>query len=110
VNYRTAQDWVAWYRQGGLAEVVRHIPGHASRGRRPYLSAAQQKALARRVASGTFRSVGEVIDWVKQRWGVTYTPDGMYAVLARHHARLKGPRPRAAKADPQQQADWKKGG
>jgi len=108
VNYRTVQDWVAWYRQGGLAEVLRHVRGHASTGRHAYLSDMQQKALAHRVASGAFRSVGEVIAWVKQRWCVEYTPDGMYDVLARHGAKLKVPRPRAAKANINQQVDWKK--
>jgi len=110
VNYRTVQDWAAWDRPGGRAEVLRHGRGYASLGRKAYLSAMQQKALAHRVASGAFRSVGEVIAWVKQRWGVAYTPDGMYDVLARYEAKLKGPRPRAAKANLKQQAEWKKGG
>ena len=38
VNYRTVQDWVGWYRQGGLAEVLRRVRGHQARGQPAYLT------------------------------------------------------------------------
>ena len=34
VTYRTVQTWVAWYRQGGLAEVTRHQQGGGAAARR----------------------------------------------------------------------------
>ena len=27
VHYRTVQEWLAWYRQGGVADVLRHRHG-----------------------------------------------------------------------------------
>jgi len=30
VCYRTIQNWVAWYRQGGLAEVLNRNPSNGS--------------------------------------------------------------------------------
>jgi hypothetical protein len=35
VEYRTVQRWVAWYRQQGLAAVVRRTPGMGQQGDRP---------------------------------------------------------------------------
>ncbi len=42
VHYDTVQTWVRWYRQGGLAEVRRHLSG-GRQGRKPLLSAPQQQ-------------------------------------------------------------------
>jgi transposase len=39
VSYRAVQQWAAWYRAGGLAKVLQHVTGHASRGATPYLNA-----------------------------------------------------------------------
>jgi transposase len=100
---------VGWYRQGGLAEVLRRTPGHGAPGKAAYLSTTQQKALRARVAQGHFKTVQQVIEWVQQRWGVKYTYGGMYDWLKRQQARLKVPRPQAEKASPEAQEAWKKG-
>ena len=52
VRYRTIQNWVAWYRTGGLAEVLRRITGHGSVGARAYLNPVQQRALVAKVQLG----------------------------------------------------------
>lgn len=109
VHYRTMQRWVAWYREGGVSEVLKRTPGHAAPGRKSYLSSIQQKALLAQVARGRFHSVWEVLDWVEQRWGVRFRPGGMYDFLDRHDASLKVPRPRATQSTPELQEQWKKG-
>jgi transposase len=109
VSYRAVQNWLAWYRQGGLTEVLRRTTGHQSKGVSPYLTPKQQRALAAKVQLGEFRTVRDVIQWVQDRWGVCYTAKGMYAVLKRNQLRPKVPRPRSEKANPQQQEGWKKG-
>jgi transposase len=52
-HYRTVQEWVAWYRQGGVAEVVgpRH-GGHGGQERR--LNEAQEADLKAKAESGEF--------------------------------------------------------
>ena len=40
VHYRTAQEWIAWYKQGGLAQVRSRKRGGV--GRQPRLSAEQK--------------------------------------------------------------------
>lgn len=98
---RRIREWVAWYRVGGLAEVLRRVPGHGTVGVSSELTALQQKALVARVALGDFRTVWDVVAWVKARWGICYSYEGMRSVL-------KVPRPQSEKANRQQQEDWQK--
>lgn len=109
VNYRTVQDWIAWYRQGGLPEVLRRVRGHQARGQPAYLTPLQQRALVARVKLGDFKTVWEVQRWVEARWGIGYTYSGMWERMTRLRLGLKVPRPRAEKAAPLAQARWKKG-
>lgn len=109
VHYRVVQRWVAWYRQGGLEEVLQRVSGHGATGVPARLSARQQKALVARVTLGDFRTVWDVQQWTKARWGVTYSYEGMRSVMKRHELGLKVPRPRSEKASLEKQEAWKKG-
>jgi transposase len=110
VSYRSVQHWVAWYRTGGLDEVLRRIRGHnSSGGHRAYLTDQQQRALLAKVQLGDFRTVWDAVQWVKDRWGVRYTYKGMHDLLYRHDCRPKVPRPQSEKADAARQDAWKKG-
>lgn len=109
VGRRTLTRWLAWYRHGGLAEVLRRVPGHGSRGAAPRLTSAQLEALLARCATGAFRTYGEAQRWVEREFGVRYRYHGMYDLLARLQVHPKVPRPTAAKADPAAQAAWKRG-
>jgi transposase len=105
---RTVQDWVAWYRQGGLPEVLRHRHGgHTSQ--RCRLSQAEIGELKQKAAAGQFRRVQDAVDWVKERYQVTYTWSGMYSLFRREGLRKKVPRPSNPKASPEEQEAWKKG-
>lgn len=110
VGRRTLVRWLAWYREGGLDEVLRRVPGHGAEGKPCYLSVPQREELIERCGRGEFRTTGEVRDWVERAWGVGYQESGMYSVLARLEIHPKVPRPQAEKADPEAQAAWKKGG
>jgi transposase len=109
IGTRTLVRWLSWYREGGLAEVLRRVPGHGAKGKPHYLSAAQKRELVQRCARGQFRTTGEARDWVEEQWGVSYQESGMYSVLARLGIHPKVPRPQAEKADPQAQDAWKGG-
>jgi transposase len=107
VHERTVQQWVRWYRDGGLATVTgRHAGGQ---GAPSFLTAEQREALAAEVATGRFRTAAEIRRWVAETWGVAYTEGGMYALLARLKCAPKVPRPVHEKADHLAQARWKKG-
>jgi putative transposase len=107
VHERTVTRWLGWYRAGGLAAVEgRHAGGQ---GAPSFLTAEQRQALAAEVATGRFRTAAEVRRWVTERWGVSYTEGGMYALLGRLGCAPKVPRPLHANADPAAQERWKKG-
>lgn len=109
VGHRSLERWLSWYRQGGLAAVVRRVPGHGARGQPSWLTPAQQQTLLAETVRGTFHTYGEARDWVEEQFGVTYSYQGMYTVLARLTVRPQVPRPHAAKADPTVQEAWKRG-
>jgi len=107
VDYRSVQRWAAWYRTGGLPAVRAHRLGGT--GQPPFLSPAAQAQVADEVATGRFRTAGEIRDWIRAQYGVTYTLGGVYSLLERLRCAPKVPRPVHAKADPEAQAAWKKG-
>jgi len=108
VHERTVQQWLAWYRAGGLAAVVGHHAG--GQGAPSFLTGEQRAELADEVATGRFRTAAEIRQWVQERWGVSYTEGGMYALLLRLGCAPKVPRPVHEKVDHLAQARWKKGG
>ena len=106
----TLTRWLAWYRQGGLEEVLSRVPRHGALGNECRLSFHQQQGLVERSGRGEFRTYEEARRWVEEEWGVEYRYKGMYAVLARlGGVRPKVPRPAAQKADPEAQEGWKRG-
>lgn len=108
VHYRTLQEWVCWYRQGGLDEVIAHPDGgHSAQERR--LSAEQEGELKRKADAGEIRSIADGVKWAQQSHRVTYTYWGMRHVFARLHLTLKVPRPLNPKASADEQEAWKKG-
>ena len=108
VHYRTVQTWVAWYREGGLPNVLSHKMG--GKGQEPYLSDEAQEQVAEEVATGRFRTAGEIRDWIAERYGVVYKVGGIYSLMHRLRCAPKVPGPIHAKTDQKQQASWKKGG
>jgi transposase len=109
VHYVTLQTWLAWYRQGGLAEVRRHQNG-GRQGRPSLLTATQRAQLAQHATSGTVRTARDVGDWLVQTYGVQYTRGGLYSLLARLGWKPKVTRPQAINASASAQEEWKKGG
>mgnify|MGYP002400389401 CR=1 FL=1 len=82
VSHRSVQNWVAWYRGGGWAEVLKRVRGHNSSGtHQAYLSGPQQRALFAKVQLGEFRTVWDAVQWVEDRWSIRYTYKGLSAGL-----------------------------
>jgi transposase len=110
VGGRTVERWLAWYRVGGLAEVIRRVPGHGAVGQPHRLAAEQRAGVLARCAAGEFRTYEEARAWVEATYGVAYRPGGLYTALRRLGVRPKVPRPVAEKADPAAREAWKQGG
>lgn len=105
---RTIQDWVAWYRKGGVAEVLRHRHGGHT-GSEPRLTSEQESELKALAEKGEIRTVWDGVQWAEEQQ-VTYTYWGMRHVFERLRLKKKVPRPRNPKASAEEQEAWKKGG
>jgi len=109
VHYRTVQEWVSWYRQGGVKAVKAHRHG-GKRAQKRRLSAEQEAELKQKADAGEIRSIADGVLWAQESHQVHYTYWGMRYVFARLRLRHKVPRPRNPKASEAQQEAWKKGG
>lgn len=108
MSERTIRQWVSWYRQGGLVETLRHRMG-GRQGRKARLSKEQEASLIEAAAEGQFRTVEEARNFVKERFGESYTYFGLRSLLIRLGLHKKVPRPLADKASLEAQDAWKKG-
>jgi transposase len=109
VHARTVQDWVAWYRRGGVAEVLRHRHGGHG-GKQGRLTQEQEAELKAKASAGEIRTIQDGVAWAREAHQVEYTYWGMRWVFDRLALRKKVPRPRSPKASAAQQQAWKKGG
>jgi transposase len=110
VGGRTVERWLSWYRVGGLAEVLRRVPGHGATGSASRLTAEQWATVVDRAGRGAFRRYDEARAGVREAFGVESRYSGLHAALTRPGVRPKVPRPVAEKADPAAREAWKRGG
>ena len=108
VHYRTLQKWVSWYREGGVEEVLSHRMKGLGQPR--FLSEEQERELTEEVASGRFRTGGEIREWIESEYGVSFRLGSVYSLLARLGCSPRVPRGLHEKADVRAQESWKRGG
>lgn len=109
VHYRTVQEWVAWYREGGVGEVLHHRHGGHG-GPKCRLTSQQEDELKEQASQGEIRTIWEAVNWVDRQFGVKYTYWGMRGVFQRLKLKSKVPRPISPQASEEAQEAWKKGG
>ena len=109
VSPRALQNWVTWYRRGGLAEVRRRRLGGPRTTGRCRLSPEQQEALRQFTRTGTCFRVADAQAFLLREYGIYYSYWGLWELLHRLRLRPKRPRPQAAKASPAAQAAWRGG-
>jgi len=109
VHYRTVQEWVSWYRQGGMDALLTHRHGgRRIHGRR--LSDEQEAELKQTADAGEIHRIEDGVTWAQETHQVDDTSWGMRQVFARLGLRQQLPRPRNPKASEADQEAWKKGG
>jgi transposase len=109
VAYRTVQEWVGWYRAGGLDEVARRRHGGLRRTIVEPLTPDQEATLVQRASTDGFATVKAACAWSAEVLGVPLTEHQMARQFRRLQLRSKVPRPISDRADPAAQAAWKKG-
>lgn len=108
---RSVQDWVYAYRDGGIDTI--HPPKRP--GRTPKLPREREDELRARLDAGPTEADGvctlrgrDVVLILEREFGVKYSLDGAYDLLARLGYTCQSPRPRHEKRDPEAQEKFKK--
>lgn len=109
VHYRTVQEWIAWYRAGGVTEVLKHRRGGHG-GAKSWLTKEQEEELVTKSKTGELHSIWDGVDWAEKEHQISYTYWGMRSVFQRLNLTKKVPRPKSPKASAENQEAWKKGG
>jgi transposase len=103
----TVTRWLQKYRQGGLSELltVKNAPGKS-----PHLSEDAIAGLQKRLEQPPgFKSYGEIVEWLNQTYQLNLTyPTVYHWVHYRLKAKLKVPRPKSAKQEPNADQRFKK--
>lgn len=107
-HYDTICRWIDWYRDREVSEGAHRLPGQAGGGE-SYWTPEQETQLMERANAGAFRTAREMQHWLNEQFDVDYSHQGVYSLLERLEMVWKVPRPTNPKADPDQQASWKKG-
>lgn len=107
---RAGQRYMQWYRAGGLEYVLSRQHGGNNGHQHSLLDNEQQKQLKAAADAGELKTIWEGIAWVKQKFNVQYSYEGMRSVFKRLRLRKKVPRKQHIKSDKQAQTAWKKGG
>lgn len=98
----TIYRYIQSYKEGGLEQLI--VDGYY--GRRSMLSDADQRTLYEELLQRPKLSSKEVISFVEQTFGVTYTVSGVTDLLHRIGFSYKKPSPRPAKADASKQEEF----
>lgn len=112
IPLRTVQQWMTWYRAGGLPEVLRRIRGHGKQGRPAYLSNQQAQIVLAAVRTGQFTTVDQARDWIEAQWAIRFSTSGLYSWLCRQGQAERKATPQGLTPSPDQdskQAQWQIG-
>jgi len=103
----TVTRWLQKYRQGGLSELLalKSAPGKS-----PHLSLEVIAGLQKRLEQPPgFKSYGEIVEWLNETYQLNLTyPTVYHWVHYRLKAKLKVPRPKSGKQEPNADQRFKK--
>jgi transposase len=105
-SWRQLQRWFAFYRQGGLQELLKSRVDE--RGRKELVTPEAFGELQEAMKRGQIATISQAHRFLSER-GIEYShPDGVGQLLRRRKVKLKTGRPRHQRADLQEQEAFKK--
>jgi len=84
------RKWVAVFREGGIDLLLTRGNGG---GRKSLMSEKVQEALIEKLQAGTFRTAGQIEQWLKDEHQLEYGKGSLYDMLGKLGGHLKLPRP-----------------
>ncbi|MDQ3290862.1 MAG: winged helix-turn-helix domain-containing protein [Bacteroidota bacterium] len=100
---QSQQLWQKYSRQGLAGLVSNNYQGSWAK-----LSSTQQARLLQRLDKDDIATQGQLIDWLQQEMGITYSQPGISMLLARLKVKLKTGRPVNVRKDEAGEAAFKK--
>jgi transposase len=105
-SWRQCQRWFAFYRQGGLQELLKSRVDE--RGRKELVTPEAFEELQEAMKRGQIATISQAHRFLSER-GIEYShPDGVGQLLRRRKVKLKAGRARHQRADLQEQEAFKK--
>ena len=84
----TLCQWIGWFRQGGIAELLNHANG-AGGGKVPRFNPQQWERFRAELAQGQWRTARDAQRWLQETLGLEITCKEVYRHLGKLGARLK---------------------
>jgi transposase len=106
-SWRQCQRWFAFYRKGGIEELLKSRVHE--RGRQELVTPEALEDLKGAMKMGEIATIGQADEFLRERHGIEYAhPDGVGQLLRRHKIKSKTGRPRHEEADQGEQDAFKK--
>ena len=106
-SWRQCQRWFAFYRKGGIEELLKSRVHE--RGRQELVTPEALEDLKGAMKMGEIATIGHADEFLGERHGIEYAhPDGVGQLLRRHKIKSKTGRPRHEEADQGEQDAFKK--
>jgi transposase len=96
-SHTSVQAWFNAFREGGLEQLLCKKP--SGNGFAAALDAEQMEMFRVELTKGKWRTGGQAYAWLKEKFGITFHPNGIYRYLKKLDGRLKSPRPSHQKKD-----------
>lgn len=98
------RKWADEFRAGGIDQLLTRGNGG---GRKSLMPREVQDALTEKLRGGTFRTAGQIEQWLKDEHQLEYGKGSIYYMLGKLGGRLKVPRPSHEKKDPLKEVEFR---
>jgi len=104
VSYSTVCRWWNYYKEGGLNKLLEwNVEGYKGK-----LIKEQEKEFLKELEKGRFSTQKEMIEWIKEKYGIEYSQQGMSDLLKRLKVKKKVVRPKHPDKNDKQEEEFKK--
>lgn len=102
-SQKSTSRWWKSYREQGIESLLKVAPT-----RKPRLSPEQQQVLIQQAGKGEFSTLAEIVQWVEQSFGISYSLVGMWKLIKKLKIKKKTARPTHVQKDEKAAERFKK--